>query len=137
MVRACASAAREVATARGERDWVPGREPVFPVETPDDTAPGTVWLTSTDEEDTTWLVASRDFPRSVPYARLTPGVRAGTVTVALAATDAGSEVTVTYDMTPLTPEAAEALDAFAFAADYGRNPSPPTWLERPCPSTFR
>ncbi|KJY19876.1 MULTISPECIES: SRPBCC family protein [unclassified Streptomyces] len=103
-------------TARGERDWVPGWEPVFPVETPDDTAPGTVWLTSTEEEETTWLVASLDFPRSVSYARITPGVRAGTVTVALAATDSGSAVTVTYDMTPLTPAAAEALDAFA--ADY-------------------
>ncbi|MDX6758826.1 MULTISPECIES: SRPBCC family protein [Streptomyces] len=103
-------------TARGERDWVPGWDPVFPVEPQDDTAPGTVWLTSTDEEETTWLVASRDFPRSVSYARITPGVRAGTVTVALAETGAGSEVTVTYDMTPLTPAAAEALDAFA--ADY-------------------
>ncbi|KOU65074.1 hypothetical protein ADK96_19230 [Streptomyces sp. IGB124] len=103
-------------TARGERDWVPGWEPVFPVEAPDDTAPGTVWLTSTEEEETTWLVASLDFPRSVSYARITPGVRAGTVTVALAATDSGSAVTVTYDMTPLTPAAAEALDVFA--ADY-------------------
>ncbi|MEU2448656.1 MULTISPECIES: SRPBCC family protein [unclassified Streptomyces] len=103
-------------TARGERDWVPGWDPVFPVEPPDDTAPGTVWLTSADEEETTWLVVSRDFPRSVSYARITPGVRAGTVTVALAATEAGSEVTVTYDMTPLTPTAAQALDDFA--ADY-------------------
>ncbi|GAA0300528.1 hypothetical protein GCM10010302_43880 [Streptomyces polychromogenes] len=100
-------------TAEGERDWVPGWEPVFPVETPDDTEPGTVWLTSSDGEETTWLVLSRDFPTSVSYARITPGVRAGTVTVALAATEAGSEVTVTYDMTPLTPAAAEALDAFA------------------------
>ncbi|MFF3727537.1 hypothetical protein ACFYYM_34805 [Streptomyces erythrochromogenes] len=80
---------------------------------PDDTAPGTVWLTSSPEEDTTWLVASRDFPRSVSYARITPGVRAGTVTVTLAATDTGSEVTVTYDMTPLTAAAAAALEEFA------------------------
>ncbi|MGW2275159.1 hypothetical protein [Streptomyces yangpuensis] len=109
-------AAFRLFTARGERDWVPGWEPVFPVGTPDDTAPGTVWLTSSDEEETTWLVASRDFPHSVSYARITPGVRAGTVTVSLAATEAGSEVTVTYDMTPLTPAAASALDGFA--ADY-------------------
>ncbi|GHE57468.1 SRPBCC family protein [Streptomyces vinaceus] len=106
-------AAFRLFTARGERDWVPGWEPVFPVETPDDTAPGTVWLTASSEEETTWLVASRDFPRSVSYARITPGVRAGTVAVTLAATGAGSEVTVTYDMTPLTPDAAEALDEFA------------------------
>ncbi|WP_030770077.1 SRPBCC family protein [Streptomyces sp. NRRL F-2664] len=103
-------------TARGERDWVPGWEPLFPVAAADDTAPGTVRLTSSPDEETTWLVAARDFPRSVSYARITPGVRAGTVTVALAATAAGSEVTVTYDMTPLTPAAARALDAFA--ADY-------------------
>ncbi|MFI8392768.1 SRPBCC family protein [Streptomyces sp. NPDC085540] len=87
-------------TARGERDWVPGWAPVFPVDTPDDTAPGTVWLSSSPEEETTWLVTSREFPRSVSYARITPGVHAGTVTVALAATEAGSEVTVTYDMSP-------------------------------------
>ncbi|MFF4006980.1 SRPBCC family protein [Streptomyces sp. NPDC001717] len=103
-------------TARGERDWVPGWDPVFPVETPDDTAPGTVWLTSSDEEQTTWLVISRDFPRSISYARITPTVRAGTVTVALAGTEAGSEVTVTYDMTPFTRAAQKALDEFA--ADY-------------------
>ncbi|MCB5164434.1 hypothetical protein LG634_06240 [Streptomyces bambusae] len=103
-------------TARGERDWVPGWEPVFPVDTPDDSAPGTVWLTSTPEEETTWLVTARDFPHTVSYGRITPGVRAGTVTVALAATVSGSAVTVTYDMTPLTPAAADALDAFA--ADY-------------------
>ncbi|GLX23309.1 MULTISPECIES: SRPBCC family protein [Streptomyces] len=106
-------AAFRLFTARGERDWVPGWDPVFPVETPDDTEPGTVWLTSSDEEDTTWLVAARDFPHSVSYARITPGVRAGTVTVDLSATEAGSVVRVTYDMTPLTPAAAEALDEFA------------------------
>lgn len=106
-------AAFRLFTARGERDWVPGWEAVFPVETPDDTAPGTVWLTASHEEETTWLVVSRDFPRSVSYARITPGVRAGTVTVTLAATGVGSEVTVTYDMTPLTPAAAKALDEFA------------------------
>ncbi|MFJ3980024.1 hypothetical protein [Streptomyces sp. NPDC090021] len=109
-------AAFRLFTARGEREWVPGWEPVFPVRTPDDTAPGTVWLTSSGEEATTWLVASRDFPRSVSYARITPGARAGTVTAALAAADSGSKVTVTYDMTPLTPAAASALDEFA--ADY-------------------
>ncbi|MFD0358799.1 SRPBCC family protein [Streptomyces sp. NPDC127110] len=106
-------AAFRLFTARGERDWVPGWEPVFPVAAPDDTEPGTVWLTSSDEEETTWLVAARDFPHSVSYARITPGVRAGTVTVDLAAAGTGSEVRVTYDMTPLTPAAAEALDEFA------------------------
>ncbi|MFD5699393.1 hypothetical protein [Streptomyces lasiicapitis] len=109
-------AAFRLFTARGERTWVPGWEPVFPVDTPDDTAPGTVWLTSSHTQETTWLVTSRDFPRSVSYARITPGVQAGTVTVALAATETGSEVMVTYDMTPLTPTAAKALDEFA--ADY-------------------
>ncbi|MFJ6940247.1 SRPBCC family protein [Streptomyces sp. NPDC101132] len=106
-------AAFRLFTARGERDWVPGWEPVFPVEAPDDTAPGTVWLTSSHEEETTWVVVARDVPHTVSYARITPGVRAGTVTVALAAAGAGSEVTVTYDMTPLTQAADEALGEFA------------------------
>ncbi|WP_199819345.1 hypothetical protein [Streptomyces sp. NRRL S-378] len=111
-------AAFRLFTARGERDWVPGGEPVFPVGTPDDTAPGTVWLTSSDGEETTWLVASCAFPRWVSYARITPGVRAGTVTVSLAATEAGSEVTVTCDLTPLTPAAASASALDEFAAGY-------------------
>lgn len=117
-------------TARGERDWVPGWDPVFPVDTPDDTAPGTVWLTSSPEEETTWLVTSRDFPRSVSYARITPSVRAGTVTVALAATEAGSEVTVTYDMTPSprqppTPSTSSPPTTRPSSVP-GKNSSPPT-----------
>ncbi|MGV9772330.1 SRPBCC family protein [Streptosporangium sp. NPDC003464] len=100
-------------TARGERDWAAGWEPRFPVPVDDDTVPGTVFETDADGRTTTWIVTGRDEGVSISYARLTPGHRAGTVTVALTGGEGGSEVTVTYDLTPLTGEAARELAEFA------------------------
>jgi len=51
--------------------------------------------------------------RLIRYARVTPGVRAGTVTVELADVGAETAVTVTYDLTALTPDAVAALRDFA------------------------
>lgn len=50
------------------------------------------------------------------YARVTPGARAGTVTVDVESNRGGSEVTVTYDLTALH-DAAEA-ELADFAANY-------------------
>ncbi|WP_067826367.1 SRPBCC family protein [Actinomadura kijaniata] len=103
-------------TPRGEERWVEGWRPRFPAPAPDDTAPGTVFETS-HAEPTTWVVLERRPGRRISYARVTPGVRAGTVTVTLTADgDRRSTVEVTYDLTALTPGAAEDLDRFA--ADY-------------------
>jgi hypothetical protein len=103
-------------TPYGERDWVDGWDPHFPEPTTDDTSPGTVFETRAEGETTTWIVLHRTPGRSVSYARVTPGTRAGTVTVTLApAPDRPdhSDVTVTYDLTALTDEAKPDLDAFA------------------------
>lgn len=51
--------------------------------------------------------------RRIRYARVTPQVDAGTVTVALDDTDGHSEVTVTYELTPLTEAAHGHVEAFA------------------------
>ncbi|MGK5555570.1 hypothetical protein ACSNOI_28525 [Actinomadura kijaniata] len=100
-------------TPRGEERWVEGWRPRFPVPTADDTAPGTVFETS-HAETTTWVVLERHPGHRVSYARVTPGVQAGTVTVTLTADgDRRSTVEVTYDLTALTPGAAEDLDRFA------------------------
>ncbi|GGP79597.1 SRPBCC family protein [Streptosporangium pseudovulgare] len=100
-------------TARGEQDWVEGWEPRFPVPVEDDTVPGTVFETDADGVTTTWVVTAREEHSRISYARVTPGHRAGTVTVALAADGDRSEVTVTYDLTPFGDGAARELAEFA------------------------
>ncbi|TDB74843.1 SRPBCC family protein [Actinomadura sp. KC216] len=100
-------------TPRGEERWVPGWHPRFPVDGADDTEPGTVFETVHDGDTTIWLVLARDpHRRRISYARVTPGHRAGTVTVDIAG---DGTATVTYDLTALTGEAARDLDAFAAA----------------------
>jgi hypothetical protein len=100
-------------TPRGEERWVDGWLPRFPVPTRDDTAPGTVFETS-PAEPTTWVVIERERGRRISYARVTPGSRAGTVTVTLEEDrDGHSIVHVVYDLTALTPQAAGELRRFA------------------------
>lgn len=109
-------------TPRGEQDWVHGWQPAFPVETPDDTEPGTVFETSAHgAHPTVWVVTGREPGRRISYTRVTPGDRAGTVVVELRPAAGGhSEVTVAYELTPLSEHSEEALREFA--AGY------PAWL---------
>jgi hypothetical protein len=100
-------------TARGEQGWVPGWEPRFAGEVDDDTAPGVVWETGRGDEHTVWVVVDSDPGHRVSYARVTPGSRAGTVTVVVTEASGGSDVEVTYVMTALTEDARRELDAFA------------------------
>ena len=105
-------------TAQGERDWVEGWDPKFPGGEPDDEGEGTVFVTSADGRPTYWVVAARA-TGSVRYARITPGLFAGTVEVRERRSDArATQVDVTYDLSALTPHGATKLDDFA--ADYER-----------------
>jgi hypothetical protein len=93
---------------------VPGWAPQFPAAAADDTAPGTVWRTVANGRETTWVVVQREAPFLVGYARVVPGVQAGTVTVRLDALDGGrSQVRVAYRLTALGEGAAGELAAFA------------------------
>ncbi|MFG2004180.1 SRPBCC family protein [Spirillospora sp. NPDC048911] len=103
----------ELFTPRGEERWVAGWRPRFPAAGSDDTAPGTVFETTSDGETTTWIVLDREPGRRVSYARVTPGSRAGTVTVELAEHEGGSSVRVTYELTALSPDGEEELRTFA------------------------
>jgi hypothetical protein len=98
---------------RGEQECVDGWEPRFPAEADDDTTPGTVLQTRVHGDPTTWVVIGRDLGRQISYARLTPGSRAGTVTVQLEAAAVGRRVTVTYDLTALDNAANDELRRFA------------------------
>jgi hypothetical protein len=92
-------------TPVGERAWAGHWDPRFPAgEHGDGAAPGTVFLTG----DTHWVVMDRR-DDGVRYARVTPGVRAGTVEVRVTAASgedargdrAGTRVDVRYDITAL------------------------------------
>ena len=100
-------------TPRGEQEWVPQWEPRFPVGAVDDTAPGTVFETHAHGKTTTWVVVDRTSGRRIRYARVTPQVDAGTVTVTLEDVAGQSQVTVTYELTTLTNDANAQLPAFA------------------------
>jgi hypothetical protein len=105
-------------TARGEQDWVPGWRPHFPAPAPDDTEPGTVFETSANGhgQPTIWVVTDRRPGRRICYTRVTPGDRAGTVTIDLSPAGQhgeASEVEVTYQLTALSEWAGDQLREFA------------------------
>lgn len=105
-------------TPRGEIAWAPGWEPRFAQPTDDDAAPGTVFETGAHGAHTIWMVLHRDPGRSITYARVTPGSRTGVVRVSLRPDgEGGSDVTVTYELTALTSEAAMELADFAAGYD--------------------
>jgi hypothetical protein len=100
-------------TPRGEQDWAEGWLPRFPTGATDDTAPGTVFETDADGTTTTWMVLDREWGRRISYARVTPTVRAGTVTVVVDGANGHSDVRVTYELTALTDAAEPELREFA------------------------
>lgn len=100
-------------TARGEQAWADGWQPHFPAPTPDDSAPGTVFETHAHGGHTIWVVTDSRPPNYISYARITPGERAGTVSVTLRPLGQHSEVEVSYDLTALQPAATTELDRFA------------------------
>lgn len=100
-------------TPLGERDWAPGWEPRFPAPTPDDSAPGTVFVTDSHGPVRTWVVVEREHHRRIAYTNVAPGDRASLITVELAPVNAYSEVTVTYDVTALSEAGARSVAHFA------------------------
>ena len=89
-------------TPEGERAWARGWAPEYPAG-----AGGPVF--TTHDGDTVWVALG-----DLRYARVTPGVQAGTVSVRLAAEGGGTRADVTYDLTALS----EHADLAAFAAGF-------------------
>lgn len=98
-------------TARGEELWVPGRTPF--ILNGDGYEEGTVWITCGDGHTAYWYVAVYDTAaRHAQYVRVTPGKNAGTVDVRVAPNGSdGSTVTVTYQLTGLSPAGNSDLEA--------------------------
>ena len=112
-------------TPRGERGWTPGWEPIFYGPAEDDSAAGTLFEVMHGHSGSVWQVVDREDSTYLRYARTTPGVGAGTVTVELRPEGCGSRVDVTYKMTALSTDGEAQLTAQA--ADPHQSPS--TWQE--------
>ncbi|MET0419209.1 MAG: SRPBCC domain-containing protein [Actinoplanes sp.] len=100
-------------TATGERKWVDGWRPHFPVPVEDDAEVGTVFETDGDGYHVTWIVVDRDADRRIRYARVAAGRDAGTVEVELRPAGGETEVVVTYRLTPLGAGGERWLHGFA------------------------
>lgn len=95
-------------TAEGERAWVPGWSPLVLGSSPQE--PGLVFLTDHGGESTIWTVIDSDRDQwRHRYSRVTPGVRAGIVEVAISPEGEMSRINVSYDMTALPNSGDEAL----------------------------
>jgi hypothetical protein len=112
-------------TPRGECGWAPGWDPLFHGPAEDDSAPGTVFEIGDGPSRSVWQVVDREPAAHLRYARSTPGVSAGTVTVDLWPEGSGSRVEVTYQLTALSPEGQVMLAPQAVDPDR----SPSTWQE--------
>jgi hypothetical protein len=105
-----ASAAIGLFTPEGERSWAPGWDPVYPG------GGNEVFVTRSHGRETFWVTA-RSEPLSRLYARVTPGVQAGTVEVTCRPEGEGTVAEVRYRLTALDPAAAAELEAFAAGYD--------------------
>lgn len=114
-------------TPRGEQDWADGWHPAFPAAAPDDSEPGTVFVTDAHGpgHPTVWIVVDRQEGEGgarISYARVTAGDRAGTVTVSISPAGRDSTAEVTYGLTALTDAAEARLREFAAGyADFLRS----------------
>jgi hypothetical protein len=96
--------ARELFTPEGERRWAPRWDPDYPAG-----SDGPVFTTA-HPGDTIWIALG-----DLRYARVTPGVHAGTVAVRCEPADGGTRAHVTYDLTALSPAADLARFQAGFA----------------------
>jgi hypothetical protein len=103
-------------TAEGERRWAGDTwDPSYPA--PGRTeGPGAVFVTAHGPE-TTWIMVDQH-DAGVRYARVAPGVAAGTVAVdVIEAAGDHTRVRVTYDLTALSDDGRAWLEAFADGYD--------------------
>ena len=89
-------------TAEGERAWAPGWDPT-------NVSP-TVFTTDHDHRHTIWVITD-ETATTRRYARVTPGVHAGTVAVRCEPDGEHTRAHVTYELAALGPHA--DLDGFA------------------------
>lgn len=100
-------------TPEGERDYVPGWEPDYGQSGPSE-EPGTVFTTAVGGTETVWVIMHLDRDAgTAEYARVTPGLHAGTVSVRCEeSADGRTKVHIAYDISPIKGGDAGALQPF-------------------------
>ncbi len=100
-------------TPEGERDWVPGWDPLYPEGEPSE-VPGTVFTTAHGHVQIVWVVHHIDrLECSASYSRITAGHHAGTVHIrCIDRPGSRCTVTVEYDMSALPGSDPGVLDAY-------------------------
>lgn len=116
-------------SAEGEREWVPGWQPVYLHPSRPSTDPGTVFQTSHNAQATTWLILEFDPARGTArYGRFTQDSHIGTVSVHCEAEGPDlTRVKVSYSLTSFSPAGTALLKAMTerqYAAMLGE------WRER-------
>ena len=107
-------------TARGERDWAPGWDPVMLSGAEER---GSAFQTRSHQaHTTTWIVIDyRPSEGRVSYARLAHGSNIGLVDVICTeSTQGGTDVSVAYTLTPLQQQAEAFVDEFLDPGQYER-----------------
>lgn len=112
-------------TPEGERRWVPGWAPRYPLGETPELSEGVAFETGTEAGPAHWVV-TRWSPgeRRAAYSNVVPGQRSTLVDVRLDDTEPGcSQARVTYHMTSLAPEGDAFVRAFgdrydAFMSDW-------------------
>jgi hypothetical protein len=106
-------------TARGERDWAPGWDPVI---LSGGEGRGSAFETRNHEgRATTWIVVDyRPSDGRVSYARLAQGLNIGLVDVVCTDASGGTDVSVTYTLTALQADAEAFVGAFLEPQQYAR-----------------
>jgi len=107
-------------TARGEREWAPGWDPVMLSGAEER---GSAFQTRNQSgEATTWIVIDyRPSEGRVGYARLAHGSNIGLVDVICTEpAHGGTDVSVAYTLTPLHPEAEAFVEEFLDPRHYAR-----------------
>jgi hypothetical protein len=92
---------------------VQGWEPKFPCTGTPETDPGTIFVTGHRGRRCIWTVVRCETGRTIEYATVTPEEQAGLITVTCQASPAGTEATVSYDVTALSPRANGQVGRFA------------------------
>ncbi len=98
----------------GERVWVPDWQPVYLHPATPSHAPGTVFQTHHNAQNTTWLILEFD-PGSgrARYGRFTEGSHLGTVSVDCGGSGNQTTVRVGYALTALTSAGVAVLEAMS------------------------
>ena len=106
-------------TARGEREWAPGWDPVMLSGAEER---GSAFQTrNRDGQETTWIVIDyRPAEGRASYARLAQGSNIGLVDVICTESVGGTDVSVAYTLTPLHPGAESFVDDFLMPENYAR-----------------